>query len=68
MSAYRFDPGTSLPKVAEMLDFNIWTWNARVFPGIDVLPVRLGDRVRVRMGNLTMTSAPDPSAWPSASR
>ena len=42
MSAYRFDPGTSLPKVAEMLDFNIWTWNARVFPGIDVLPVRLG--------------------------
>ena len=58
MSAYRFDPGTSLPKVAEMLDFNIWTWNARVFPGIDVLPVRLGDRVRVRMGNLTMTAHP----------
>jgi hypothetical protein len=58
MSAYRFDPGTSLPKVAEMLDFNIWTWNARVFPGIDVLPARLGDRVRVRMGNLTMTAHP----------
>jgi len=58
MSAYRFDPGTALPKVAEMLDFNIWTWNARVFPGIDVLPVRLGDKVRVRMGNLTMTAHP----------
>jgi hypothetical protein len=58
MSSYRFDPGTALPKVAEMLDFNIWTWNARVFPGIDVLPVRLGDRVRVRMGNLTMTAHP----------
>jgi hypothetical protein len=58
MSTYRFDPGTSLPKVAEMLDFNIWTFNARVFPGIDVLPVRLGDRVRVRMGNLTMTAHP----------
>jgi FtsP/CotA-like multicopper oxidase with cupredoxin domain len=58
MSAYRFDPGTALPKVAEMLDFNIWTWNARVSPGIDVLPVRLGDRVRVRMGNLTMTAHP----------
>ena len=58
MSAYRFDPGTSLPKVAEMTDFNIWTFNARVFPGIDVLPVRLGDRVRVRMGNLTMTNHP----------
>jgi manganese oxidase len=58
MSAYRFDPGTALPKVAEMLDFNIWTWNSRVFPGIGVLPVRLGDRVRVRMGNLTMTAHP----------
>ena len=58
MSAYRFNPGTSLPKVAEMTDFNIWTFNARVFPGIDVLPVRLGDRVRIRMGNLTMTAHP----------
>src|SRR5215471_6689662 len=58
MSAYRIDPGTSLPKVAEMTDFNMWTWNSRVFPGIDPLPVRLGDRVRVRIGNLTMTNHP----------
>jgi len=29
-----------------------------VFPGIDPLPVRLGDRVRVRIGNLTMTNHP----------
>ena len=58
MSSYRFDPGTSLPQVTEMTDFNIWTFNARVFPGIDVLPVRLGDRVRIRIGNLTMTNHP----------
>jgi manganese oxidase len=58
MSAYLIDPGTYLPKVAEMTDFNMWTWNSRVFPGIDPLPVRLGDRVRVRMGNLTMTNHP----------
>jgi FtsP/CotA-like multicopper oxidase with cupredoxin domain len=58
MSAYRFDPGTSLPQVAEMTDFNIWTFNARVFPGIDVMPVRLGERVRIRIANLTMTSHP----------
>ena len=36
----------------------MWTWNSRVFPGIDPLPVRLGDRVRVRMANLTMTNHP----------
>src|SRR5262249_21135081 len=57
-SSYLIDPGTYLPKVAEMTDFNMWTWNSRVFPGIDPMPVRLGDRVRVRMGNLTMTNHP----------
>jgi hypothetical protein len=36
----------------------MWTWNSRVFPGIDPLVVRKGDRVRVRMGNLTMTNHP----------
>ncbi|MGJ5095849.1 multicopper oxidase family protein [Bradyrhizobium oligotrophicum] len=58
MSTYRIEPGSYLPKVNEMTDFNMWTWNARVFPGIDSLPVRLGDRVRVRIGNLTMTNHP----------
>jgi hypothetical protein len=58
MSTYLIDPGTYLPKVSEMTDFNMWTWNSRVFPGIDPLPVRLGDHIRVRMGNLTMTNHP----------
>jgi manganese oxidase len=58
MSSYDVTPGASLPNVAEMTDFNMWTFNSRVFPGIDVMPVRLGDRVRVRMGNLTMTNHP----------
>ncbi|GAB7547728.1 multicopper oxidase family protein [Cupriavidus sp. 8B] len=58
MSAYDIDPGSYTPRVSEMTDFNMWTWNSRVFPGIDPLPVRLGDRVRIRMGNLTMTNHP----------
>ncbi len=58
MSTYRIDPGTFLPRVNEMTEFNMWTFNSRVFPGIDPLPVRLGDRVRVRIGNLTMTNHP----------
>jgi hypothetical protein len=24
-----------VPKVNTMLDFNLWTWNSRAFPGID---------------------------------
>ena len=41
-----------------MLDFNMWTFNSRVFPGIESLNVRRGDRVRIRVGNLTMTNHP----------
>jgi FtsP/CotA-like multicopper oxidase with cupredoxin domain len=58
MNAYDIEPGSATPKVATMSDFNLWTWNSRVFPGIDHLAVRKGDRVRIRIGNLTMTNHP----------
>ncbi len=58
LNAYLIDPGAYVPKVTEMTDFNMWSWNSRTFPGIDHLVVRKGDRVRVRMGNLTMTNHP----------
>src|ERR671919_1173655 len=58
MAAYEIEPGAATPKVAEMLEFNLWTWNSRVFPGIDPLVVRKNDRVRVRIANLTMTNHP----------
>ncbi len=58
LNAYDIDPGSFTPRIATMLDFNLWTWNSRVFPGIDSLNVRRGDRVRIRIGNLTMTNHP----------
>ena len=58
LSAYDIDPGNYVPKVAEMTQFNMWTFNTRVFPGIDHLVARKNDRVRVRVGNLTMTNHP----------
>jgi FtsP/CotA-like multicopper oxidase with cupredoxin domain len=58
LNAYDIDPGSYLPKVNTMLEFNLWTFNSRVFPGIDHLVVRKGDRVRVRVGNLSMTAHP----------
>jgi FtsP/CotA-like multicopper oxidase with cupredoxin domain len=58
MASYDIDPGSYVPKVMTMTDFNLWAWNSRVFPGIDPLACRLGDRVRVRVGNLTMTNHP----------
>ena len=58
LNAYDVDPGSFTPKVMTMLDFNLWTFNSRVFPGIDPMVARKGERVRIRIGNLTMTSHP----------
>ncbi|MDM0011756.1 multicopper oxidase domain-containing protein [Variovorax sp. J22P168] len=58
LNAYDIEPGSATPKIATMLDFNLWSWNSRVFPGIDPLVARQGDRVRIRVGNLTMTNHP----------
>lgn len=58
LSAYDIDPGSFTPRVNTMLDFNLWTWNSRVFPGIDHMVARTGERVRIRFGNLTMTNHP----------
>jgi manganese oxidase len=58
LGAYDIEPGAATPQVNTMLDFNLWTWNSRVFPGIDPLVVRHNDRVRIRVGNLTMTNHP----------
>ena len=57
-NAYDIDPGAKTPRINTMTDFNLWSWNSRVFPGIDHLAVRRGDRVRIRIGNLTMTNHP----------
>ncbi|MFG5777384.1 multicopper oxidase family protein [Comamonas sp. J-3] len=58
LSAYAVEPGTATPRVNEMTDFNIWTFNSRAFPAITPLVARQGERVRIRVGNLTMTNHP----------
>ena len=57
-NAFDVEPGSMTPQVNTMLDFNIWAFNSRVFPGLDPLVARLGERVRLRVGNLTMTNHP----------
>ncbi|NOT14381.1 MAG: multicopper oxidase domain-containing protein [Methylotenera sp.] len=58
LNAYDIEPGSYTPKVNTMLNFNLWTWNSRAFPGIDPLVVNKNDKVRIRVGNLTMTNHP----------
>ncbi len=51
-------PGTSTPDPTEMTDFNLFSFNSRVFPGTAPMLVRRGDRVRLRIANLSMDSHP----------
>jgi len=51
-------PGTSRPNPMVMVDFNTFTFNGRAWPGTDSLVVKRGDRVRVRLANLSMDSHP----------
>lgn len=53
MSTWKLTPGTSRPDPNEMMDFNVLTFNARAYPGTAPLVVRTGDRVRIRLGNLS---------------
>jgi FtsP/CotA-like multicopper oxidase with cupredoxin domain len=51
-------PGTYRPDPSVMQNFDLWTFNSKVFPAIEPLVARTGERVRVRMGNLSMWNHP----------
>lgn len=46
--------GAQTPIPFEMLDFNIFTFNSVLYPNIESLVVKTGDRVRIRFGNVMM--------------
>ena len=50
---WRIDAGASRPNPNEMSDFNVLTMNGKIFPFLDPLVVRTGQRVRLRIGNLS---------------
>ena len=53
---WRIDPGTSRPNPNEMTDFNVLTFNGKCFPGTAPLVAKLGERIRIRIGNLSPMS------------
>jgi FtsP/CotA-like multicopper oxidase with cupredoxin domain len=50
--------GSATPNPATMTDFNMFTFNGRAYPGTDPLVVKKGQRVRIRLANLSMDSHP----------
>jgi FtsP/CotA-like multicopper oxidase with cupredoxin domain len=49
---WRLDVGASRVDPNEMNDFNLLTFNSKAFPGTQPLLVGVGERVRIRLGNL----------------
>jgi hypothetical protein len=58
MHNWALHPGTFRPDPMVMQDFDLWTFNSKVFPAIEPLVARTGERVRVRVGNLSMWNHP----------
>ncbi len=56
LSEWDIKPGTYRPDTSVPVGFNTLTINARVFPGTSALVVQTGERVRIRIGNLSAMS------------
>jgi FtsP/CotA-like multicopper oxidase with cupredoxin domain len=51
-------PGTYRPDPSVMQDFDLWTFNSKVYPAAAPLLAQTGERVRIRLGNLSMWNHP----------
>jgi FtsP/CotA-like multicopper oxidase with cupredoxin domain len=55
LSEWAIKPGIERPDPNEMTDFNLLTFNGKAFPATEPLVVKKGDRVRIRIANLSAT-------------
>jgi FtsP/CotA-like multicopper oxidase with cupredoxin domain len=53
LSEWKIVPGTSRPDPNEMMEFNMLTLNGKAFPGTAPMLAKVGDKVRIRIGNLS---------------
>ena len=58
LNEWFIDPGTSRPDPNVMTEFNIFTFNSRVFPGTEPLVAKTGDIVRIRIGSVSQDLHP----------
>ncbi len=54
LSEWQIKVGTSRPNPNEMTDFNIFTFNAKAFPGTAPMVAKLGERVRIRIASVAV--------------
>lgn len=56
LAEWSIPAGAARPNPFEMTDFNLFTMNSKAFPGTEPLVAALGERVRIRFGNLSIMS------------
>jgi manganese oxidase len=56
LAEWRLDTGTARPNPNEMTDFNVFTFNAKIFPATQSMVAKLGDKVRIRLANVAAMS------------
>ena len=56
LSEWKIEVGARRPDPSEMTDLNVFTFNARCYPGTQPMVAKMGDRVRIRIGNLSTMS------------
>jgi len=58
LQMWMIHPGSPIPDTLEMTDFNYFTMNGK--PGPDIVPMqaKVGERVRIRVANLSMMAHP----------
>lgn len=56
LGEWKIKPGTSRPDPMEMVEFNLLTFNGKAFPATEPLVTKLGDKVRIRVANLSAMS------------
>lgn len=58
LHTWKINPGSPVPDTLEMTDFNYFTMNGRVGPDIPPMLAKIGEKVRIRVTNLSMLSHP----------
>lgn len=56
LGEWRLDTGTYRPNPNEMTDFNVFTFNAKIFPATEPMVAKLGDKVRIRIASVAAMS------------
>jgi len=56
LNEWKIEVGARRPDPNEMTDFNVFSFNGRSYPGTEPMVAQIGERIRIRIGNLSTMS------------